>query len=141
MVSSFDNSISGTLAAADRVAAAASNIANQRTRSVGPASEPKTAGDEKAPPAFEGYRPVRIDQESVAGGGVRTVAREVDPASVPVFDPAHPDADADGVVHMPNVSLETEMVDLLQARQAFEANLKAVETAKRMLGAVFDVVS
>ena len=50
-----------------------------------------------------------------------------------VFQPGHPDADADGFVTYPNVAVSMEMVELLQASRAYEANLQVVRTAKEMV--------
>lgn len=49
-----------------------------------------------------------------------------------VYDPQHPDADANGVVTMPNVNLAHEMVDLISATRAYEANLSVVKNARQM---------
>jgi flagellar basal-body rod protein FlgC len=49
-----------------------------------------------------------------------------------VYDPQHPDADANGVVTMPNVNLAHEMVDLISATRAYEANLSVVRNARQM---------
>jgi flagellar basal-body rod protein FlgC len=51
----------------------------------------------------------------------------------PVYDPAHPDANADGYVMMPNVDLSKEMVDLLSATRAYEANITAFNTSKSLM--------
>lgn len=51
---------------------------------------------------------------------------------VPVYDPDHPDADEDGYVMMPNVSSAEEMVDLMAATRAYEANITALNVAKSM---------
>jgi flagellar basal-body rod protein FlgC len=45
-----------------------------------------------------------------------------------VFNPGHPDADAAGYVSMPNVQTTSEMVDLISASRAYEANLTAQES-------------
>lgn len=50
-----------------------------------------------------------------------------------VYDPTHPDADAEGNVKMPNVDLSKEMVDLLAASRAYEANVTAFNTGKSMM--------
>jgi flagellar basal-body rod protein FlgC len=47
-----------------------------------------------------------------------------------VYDPGHPDADANGFVLMPNVNPVTEMVDLIDASRAYEANVTAMQTVK-----------
>jgi flagellar basal-body rod protein FlgC len=49
-----------------------------------------------------------------------------------VYNPQHPDAGADGMVTMPNVNLAYEMVDLITASRAYEANLSVVKSAKMM---------
>jgi flagellar basal-body rod protein FlgC len=49
-----------------------------------------------------------------------------------VYNPQHPDATADGLVSMPNVNLSYEMVDLITASRAYEANLTVVKNARQM---------
>lgn len=49
-----------------------------------------------------------------------------------VFDPSHPDADAEGYVKMPNINIVTEMVEMISAQRAFEANSNAIESVKNM---------
>ncbi len=49
-----------------------------------------------------------------------------------VYDPGHPDADEGGYVLMPNVNPISEMVDMISASRAYEANVSAVQTAKDM---------
>lgn len=56
-----------------------------------------------------------------------------------VYDPGHPDADQDGYVLMPNVNVITEMVDMITASRAYEANISAVQTAKDMFGKALDI--
>lgn len=49
-----------------------------------------------------------------------------------VFDPSHPDADADGIVRYPNVSTVHEMADLITAVRAYEANLSIQQNFEKM---------
>ena len=49
-----------------------------------------------------------------------------------VYNPQHPDAGSDGLVTMPNVNLSYEMVDLITASRAYEANLSVVKNARQM---------
>ena len=49
-----------------------------------------------------------------------------------VYNPQHPDAGPDGNVIMPNVNLSYEMVDLITATRAYEANLTMVKNARQM---------
>lgn len=49
-----------------------------------------------------------------------------------VYNPSHPDADERGIVLMPNVDTVTEMVNLIAASRAYEANITSLNTAKTM---------
>src|SRR5699024_8277092 len=48
------------------------------------------------------------------------------------YDPGHPDADENGYVMMPNVEIVVEMVDMIDAQRAYEANITAMNTTKSM---------
>jgi flagellar basal-body rod protein FlgC len=56
-----------------------------------------------------------------------------------VFDPTHPDADSLGYVSLPNVNLVQEMVQMLNANRAYEANAAAVRAAKDMALKALDI--
>ncbi len=69
----------------------------------------------------------------VNGGGVRvTDVVESERDFVPVYDPTHPDANEDGYVMYPNVNTAEERVDLIEAANAFEANLTALSLVKSL---------
>ena len=57
-----------------------------------------------------------------------------------IYDPGHPDADAQGYVTLPNVSSVTEMVDLISASRAYEADVTAMQTAKQMFARTLDIL-
>ena len=57
-----------------------------------------------------------------------------------VYDPGHPDADAQGYVAMPNVDTVTEMVDLIGAQRAYEANVTAMQAAKQMFARTLELL-
>lgn len=50
-----------------------------------------------------------------------------------VYNPSHPDADADGYVLMPNVNMVDEMIALINAQRTYEANVTALTTSKSIL--------
>jgi flagellar basal-body rod protein FlgC len=56
-----------------------------------------------------------------------------------VYDPSHPDADEDGFVAMPNVDPLIEMVEMMTASRAYEANLSALQTTKTMTSKAMDI--
>ncbi len=75
-----------------------------------------------------------ISNSSRTGGGVESkvnVAPDSSDFRV-IYDPGHPDADEGGYVLMPNVNPISEMVDMITASRAYEANVSAVQTAKNM---------
>jgi flagellar basal-body rod protein FlgC len=74
-------------------------------------------------------------------GGVRVAGITTDESSLRrVYDPGQPDADQDGYVTLPNVSPVTEMVDLITASRAYEANVTAMNAAKQMFAKTFEVL-
>ena len=50
-----------------------------------------------------------------------------------VHDPSHPDADKEGYVTLPNVNLVEEMIDMLSANHAYEANIAVINATKEMV--------
>jgi flagellar basal-body rod protein FlgC len=57
-----------------------------------------------------------------------------------VYDPGHPDADAQGYVSLPNVNPVTEMVDLISASRSYEANVTAMQTAKTLFSKTLELL-
>lgn len=49
-----------------------------------------------------------------------------------VYQPGHPDANADGIVQMPNISVHEEMADMIASSRTFDANIAVLKTAKQM---------
>lgn len=74
------------------------------------------------------------------GEGVRAVRIEADESQGPlVYDPGHPDANAEGYVERPNVNIVAEMVDMITASRAYEANTTAISAAKSMFTKALDM--
>lgn len=79
-------------------------------------------------------------QKFRVGGGVRVLGIVEDPTAPRlVYDPQHPDADSEGYVQMPNVNVITEMVDLISATRAYEANITAINAAKAIAMKALDI--
>ena len=74
-------------------------------------------------------------------GGVQVaqVAKDQTPLKR-VYDPGHPDADANGYVQMPNVDSVSEMVDLISAQRAYEANVTAMSASKQMFAKTLEIL-
>lgn len=48
------------------------------------------------------------------------------------LEPGHPDADSRGYVAYPNINVVSEMVSLMTATRAYQANVSAINAAKTM---------
>ncbi|MEP0813597.1 MAG: flagellar basal body rod protein FlgC [bacterium] len=68
---------------------------------------------------------------NVLGVKVSRLAEDAAPPRL-VYEPGHPDANPEGYVAYPNVDIMLEMVDLIAASRAYEANITAMEAAKDM---------
>jgi flagellar basal-body rod protein FlgC len=81
-----------------------------------------------------------LASDGARGSAVR-VARVQEDGQPPrrVFDPGHPHATDDGYVAMPNVNVMTEMVDLMSATRAYEANVAAINATKRVLETALEI--
>lgn len=77
------------------------------------------------------FEPVQTGEGNNAGTGVKLAAVLRDQAAPhAVYDPSNPLADASGMVKEPAVNPIFEMVDMMQAARAYQANLSVVETAR-----------
>lgn len=75
------------------------------------------------------------------GLSVRVAAIVDDPSPFRlVYDPSHPDADANGYVRMPNVHPVLEMVDLMTATRGYEFNAQAFSVQRQMLQSALDLL-
>lgn len=73
--------------------------------------------------------------------GVQVAGIVEDPAAPRrVYDPGHPDADAQGYVTLPNVNPVTEMVDLIGASRSYEANVTAMQAAKQLFSKTLELL-
>lgn len=108
-----------------RMNVVAQNIANAFTTK-GPNGQPY----QRQGVSFEAV----LDKESNGASSMVRVSRVYNdkaPGKL-VYNPQHPDADANGMVQMPNVELSTEMVDLITSSRSYEANLQVARTSRQM---------
>ena len=123
---------SGLAAQSKRLAVSANNVANIRSLGLNSDRSNASAG---------AYEPKQTALTSIPGGGVRAAAVPVTPPSFNSFEPNDPNADANGLVPRPNVSLEQEVVTQIQAVRAYQANLQTIKAEDRMLGELLDAFS
>lgn len=127
LFSSMDILASGLHAERVRMNTSASNLANAQTTRTAEGGPYK-----RQDPVFVAQQADPNSFDSALGGAMAgvEVANVVHDQSAPkmVFDPTHPDANTDGYVAMPNVNTVEEMVNMLTATRAYEANSTALQS-------------
>ncbi len=138
-LSALHISASGLAAERMRVNLAASNLANaESTR--GPNGKPYQRLDPVLEAVPFGEELGAATPAGAAPSGVRVARIAADDApGKRVFSPSHPDADADGFVTLPNVNPVHEVVNLVSAQRAYDANATAVDTLKAMAQRALDI--
>jgi flagellar basal-body rod protein FlgC len=132
LFTSLKISASGLKAQRTRLNTVSSNLANVETTST-----PEGGPYKKKSVYFETENINFKDQldstmqKAAQGVRVTRIIEDQDPPKK-VYDPSHPDADDQGYVAMPNISVLKEMVDMMSATRSYEANTTAVQAAKRM---------
>ena len=128
-LSALDISASALVAQRIRLNVVTENLANAET----------TRGPDGGPyrrkvAIFGAERAGTFDQALAAAVSTVTVPeiQESEDAPRAVYQPAHPDANPEGYVMMPNINSVLEMADLLAATRAYEANITAIQAAKSM---------
>jgi len=109
-----------------------SNIANVETTSTpeGGPYKKKSVVFQTNPMSFKNHLDASM-KTSIKGVKVKEILEDTkDPQKV--FKPDHPDADEDGYVLMPNISVLEEMVDMMSTTRSYEANTTVIKSAKRM---------
>ncbi|HVN66914.1 MAG TPA: flagellar basal body rod protein FlgC [Candidatus Sulfotelmatobacter sp.] len=132
----LDISVSGIDAQRRVMELIASNIANINT------TRTMLGGPYRRQVAVLKDKPVSFDQLLAAeqnrlysdSGGVEVSDVVDDRTPFPkVYNPGHPDADSQGYVSLPNVSLATEMTDLVYVSHMYDANITAFNATKKMM--------
>ena len=82
---------------------------------------------------------VALNQGLVTGGVQVEQIYEREDGIKTVYDPSHPDADEEGYVDLPNVNIVEEMVDMIAASRAYEANATVAENVKSMMQSAMNI--
>lgn len=83
--------------------------------------------------------PGNSDEPSTEGVEALGIVEDQSPDRLE-FDPSNPDADARGYVHYPNVQIVKEMVDMMAASRAYEANVAAIQETRNMNNAAMSLL-
>ncbi|MFD0869196.1 Putative proximal rod protein [Chlamydia abortus] len=145
LTGAFDISSSALTAQRLRMDVISSNIANAETnrgRLVDgkwvPYSRKIVTMEPKSSQPFAHF--LNSAMEGAAGEGVK-VTRITEDSTPPklVYNPTHPDADENGYVHMPNVDILKEMIDMISATRSYEANVTALNASKSMITKALEI--
>ena len=121
--SSIDIAISGLRAESTRMNVIAGNIANS-----------KTTG-----PEGKAYRRRQVvlsaGSDAFSGPTIKSISPDMSTAFKSIHNPGHPDADKDGNVMMPNVDLPVEMINLVAASRAYQANAAVMKRHQEIVNA------
>ncbi len=133
MFSAIDSAASGLTAERLRMDVISNNIANVNTTRTAEGGPYKRQSVVFAPRSNNKSFTQILSNEMDTGAGVRVVGitKDNSPSRL-VYEPNHPDANQDGYVEMPNINIVSEMVDMITATRAYEANVTAVNSAKSM---------
>ena len=132
-----DVAVSGLLAQRARLATTASNLANAQTTRTAEGG-PYRRRDPVFDTTPSGGPFASALERSVERVTLRGVARDVRPPQLR-YDPSHPDANASGMVALPNVNVVEEVTNMLGAARSFEANLLALRKVREMAQAALQI--
>jgi flagellar basal-body rod protein FlgC len=127
---------SGLSAERVRMNTIAANLANARTTRVEGGGAYK-----RIDPVFQA---VGLDNSPIVGENgvsmvkVARIAEDTRPGNM-VYEPGHPDANAEGYVEYPNVNAVEEMVNMISASRAYEAGVTSIDTIKQMSRSAIDL--
>lgn len=129
-LTSLQISASALTAERKRLDVVAENIANAQT----------TRGADGRPYHRKEVIFEAVAAEAMERGGVRVadVVESQNPMTM-VYNPGHPDANPQGYVEMPNVNVVEEMVDLMSATRAYEANVASANATKSLISHALDL--
>lgn len=138
--SALQISASGLKANRTWISVLTANLANMntsRTAEGGPYTRKTVIFETTPAEGFEGELNAAME-----GGPEKVQVAEIIPDKrdfKQVYDPGNPDADAKGIVLMPNINPVEEMVNLVNASRSYEANLAALQTARQLATKTLDI--
>lgn len=133
-VSAVDIAVSGLKAQRTRMNVIANNVANAETTRT-----PEGGPFRRQLAVFRGAQMKPGQPAAEYGVRVKKVVGDPSPFRL-VYDPSHPDANAEGYVQYPNVSIAVEMVDLIAAQRAYDANVNVILSDRRMTQKAMEII-
>jgi flagellar basal-body rod protein FlgC len=133
-LSASDIALSGIKAQRTRMNVIANNIANAQTTRT-----PEGGPFRRQLAIFRGEQIGPTLKPERFGVRVKGIVHDTSPF-IDVFDPSHPDANKDGIVQYPNVNLAVEMINLVSAQRAYEANVTVMLSWRAMGDKALEII-
>ncbi len=124
----IDIAVSGLRAQNKQMEVISSNISNSRTTDAG-----------KGEPYRRLEAILKTETDGISGVEVERIAKDMSDFSR-VLEPGHPDADENGYVRMPNVSIPVEMMNLTVATRTYQANAAVLRRYQQMVDATLELL-
>lgn len=131
MFNAYEVIASGLSAARLRVNVLSSNIANAETTHTPEGGPYKRRDVVQTANSIQGSFSSALDRMSLKKPEVLAVVEDQQEPRL-VYQPGHPDADANGNVAYPNINVVTTMTDMMSASRLYQANATALETCRAM---------
>jgi flagellar basal-body rod protein FlgC len=125
----LDIAVTGLRAQAMRMNVIANNIANANTTRT-----------ETGEPYRRKEVALSTDSQSLSGVSIGGAAEDTRTECKEVYDPGNPDARSNGFVSMPNVELPVEMMHMVDASRAYQANAAVLKRYQDMNDATLDLI-
>lgn len=118
------------------------NVDTTRTANGGPYKRKtvifKEIDDTSKNPFYSMFDKAVNEQSGFSGVKVEKIVED-DTEGPKEYNPSHPDADENGYVTKPNVNVVEEMVNMISANRAYEANITAVNITKGMITKTLEI--
>lgn len=132
LLKSLNISASGLKAQGTRMRVISENIANADSEAAGPGVDPYR----RKIVTFKNHLDRQVGAQMV---NVNRIGYDKTDFEMR-YDPAHPSADADGYIRMPNVKPLIELMDMRESQRTYEANLNVIEASRNMLLRTIDLL-
>ncbi len=129
MINALNSSVSGLIAQSAKIQVGALNIASA---DISGSLDPNNLR--------QPYQALDVNFTSIQNGGVRAIILPRDPGAVISYSPDSPFANEEGFIGVPNVNLGEELINNLQAAQAYKANLQIIPVIQNIHDALLDAV-
>ena len=138
LITALDVNATGLTAQRQRVEVSSANLANAQTTRTDEGGPYRRKDVVFGTTSFEDSLGIAMSGNGIKGVEVSELVDDPRPFDRR-YEPGHPDADAEGYVSYPNVSVLEEMANLVEASRSYDANLAAISIVKAMINRTLEI--